>query len=102
MIGLTQAQAELLYYVRQHIEYHNGVAPSFEDMKQHLGLASKSGVHRLIVALEERGFIRRLPNRARALEVLDGNPPVDPLSHYTSAQLVAELARRGVENRRAA
>lgn len=102
MIGLTQAQAELLHFIRTYMDQNSGVAPSFEEMKEAVGLASKSGVHRLILALEERGFIRRLPNRTRALEVLDGHPPIEPLARYSSAQLVAELARRGETNRRAA
>jgi repressor LexA len=66
---LTRKQHELLIYIDQHLG-ENGVSPSFEEMKDALDLKSKSGVHRLISALEERGFIRRLPNRARALEVL--------------------------------
>ena len=66
---LTRKQHELLQYIHQHLG-KSGVSPSFEEMKEALELKSKSGVHRLISALEERGFIRRLPNRARALEVL--------------------------------
>jgi repressor LexA len=66
---LTRKQHELLTYIHQHLS-ENGVSPSFEEMKEALDLKSKSGVHRLISALEERGFIRRLPNRARALEVM--------------------------------
>lgn len=66
---LTRKQHELLVYIRKHID-ESGVSPSFEEMKDALDLKSKSGVHRLISALEERGFIRRLANRARALEVL--------------------------------
>lgn len=66
---LTRKQHELLMYVHRHLE-RQGTSPSFEEMKDALGLRSKSGVHRLITALEERGFIRRLPHRARALEVL--------------------------------
>src|SRR4028118_956283 len=66
---LTRKQHELLTYIHAHLG-ENGVSPSFEEMKEALDLKSKSGVHRLISALEERGFIRRLPNRARALEVL--------------------------------
>ncbi len=66
---LTRKQHELLTYIHQHLS-SNGVSPSFEEMKEALDLKSKSGVHRLISALEERGFIRRLPNRARALEVM--------------------------------
>jgi repressor LexA len=66
---LTRKQNELLRYIHLHLS-DQGVSPSFEEMKEALDLKSKSGVHRLISALEERGFIRRLPNRARALEVL--------------------------------
>ena len=66
---LTRKQHELLLYISQRLN-ETGVSPSFEEMKEALDLKSKSGVHRLISALEERGFIRRLPNRARALEVL--------------------------------
>jgi repressor LexA len=66
---LTRKQHELLRFIQNRLE-ETGVSPSFEEMKEALDLKSKSGVHRLISALEERGFIRRLPNRARALEVL--------------------------------
>ena len=66
---LTRKQHELLLYIDSRLS-ESGVSPSFEEMKEALDLKSKSGVHRLISALEERGFIRRLPNRARALEVL--------------------------------
>ena len=66
---LTRKQQELLKLINQRLEA-TGISPSFEEMKEALGLRSKSGVHRLIVGLEERGFIRRLPHRARALEVL--------------------------------
>jgi repressor LexA len=66
---LTRKQHELLLYIDQRLS-ETGISPSFEEMKEALDLKSKSGVHRLISALVERGFIRRLPNRARALEVL--------------------------------
>lgn len=66
---LTRKQHELLTFIQTRLE-DSGISPSFEEMKEALDLKSKSGVHRLISALEERGFIRRLPNRARALEVL--------------------------------
>jgi repressor LexA len=66
---LTQKQHELICFIQKRLE-ETGVSPSFEEMKEALDLKSKSGVHRLINALEERGFIRRLPNRARALEVV--------------------------------
>lgn len=66
---LTRKQHELLTFINERLS-ETGVSPSFEEMKEALDLKSKSGVHRLISALEERNFIRRLPNRARALEIL--------------------------------
>ena len=66
---LTKKQSELLRFINERLK-EDGVPPSFDEMKEALDLRSKSGIHRLIMALEERGFIRRLPNRARALEVL--------------------------------
>ncbi len=66
---LTEKQSELLRFIHTRLQ-KTGVPPSFDEMKDALDLKSKSGIHRLIMALEERGFIRRLPNRARALEVL--------------------------------
>jgi repressor LexA len=66
---LTRKQHELLIFINQRLGA-NGIAPSFDEMKDALNLRSKSGIHRLISGLEERGFIRRLPHRARALEVL--------------------------------
>lgn len=66
---LTKKQHELLQFINERIRT-TGVSPSFDEMKEALDLKSKSGIHRLITALEERGFIRRLANRARALEVL--------------------------------
>ncbi|MDR6831810.1 MULTISPECIES: transcriptional repressor LexA [unclassified Sphingopyxis] len=66
---LTAKQHELLHFIQQKLDA-SGISPSFEEMKEALGLKSKSGIHRLISALEERGFLRRLPNRARALEVI--------------------------------
>jgi len=66
---LTRKQHELLMFIHERIK-EAGVSPSFDEMKDALDLASKSGIHRLITALEERGFLRRLPHRARALEVV--------------------------------
>ena len=66
---LTRKQLELLLFINERLK-EEGVPPSFEEMKTALDLQSKSGVHRLIVALEERGFLKRMPNRARALEVI--------------------------------
>ena len=66
---LTRKQLELLLFINERLK-EEGVPPSFEEMKEALDLQSKSGIHRLILALEERGFLRRMPNRARALEVI--------------------------------
>jgi repressor LexA len=66
---LTRKQHELLRFINERLR-ETGIPPSFDEMKDALDLKSKSGIHRLIMALEERGFIRRLPNRARALEVI--------------------------------
>ncbi|HEX6219145.1 MAG TPA: LexA family transcriptional regulator, partial [Sphingomicrobium sp.] len=81
---LTAKQHELLNFINERLSA-TGVSPSFDEMREALDLKSKSGVHRLISALEERQFIRRLPNRARALEVIKmpeiaaaGSPPTRP------------------------
>jgi repressor LexA len=66
---LTRKQHELLMFIHERMK-ESGIPPSFDEMKEALDLRSKSGIHRLITALEERGFIRRLPHRARALEIL--------------------------------
>src|SRR5438046_9074515 len=66
---LTRKQNELLLFINKRLN-EGGVSPSFDEMKEALRLKSKSGIHRLITGLEERGFLRRLPHRARALQVL--------------------------------
>ena len=66
---LTRKQTDLLLYINQRLQ-EDGISPSFDEMRDALGLKSKSGIHRLISGLEERGFIRRLAHRARALEVM--------------------------------
>ncbi|MFN3619367.1 transcriptional repressor LexA [Sphingorhabdus sp.] len=85
---LTAKQHELLVFINQRLD-ESGISPSFEEMKEALDLKSKSGVHRLIGALEERGFIRRLANRARALEVMKlpegGNVRGDNVTKLPSA-----------------
>ncbi len=110
---LTAKQHELIRFIHQRLE-ETGISPSFEEMKEALDLKSKSGVHRLISALEERGFIRRLPNRARALEVIkqpEDSPPapragagallsddvVVPLKRTPSAPSVPEAANDVIE-----
>jgi repressor LexA len=74
---LTRKQFELLRFINERLK-EAGVPPSFDEMKDALALRSKSGIHRLITALEERGFIRRLPNRARAIEVIKLPDSVTP------------------------
>ena len=105
---LTAKQHELIQFIQTRLE-ETGISPSFEEMKDALDLKSKSGVHRLISALEERGFIRRLPNRARALEVIkqpeDATPaarkaaPVanDVVSQATKAPSAPEPANDVIE-----
>lgn len=84
---LTRKQRDLLTFIETRLATE-GVCPSYEEMMHATGLKAKSGIHRLVLALEERGVIRRLPNRNRAIEL------VNPLAQFTSAQLTAELARR--------
>jgi len=99
---LTRKQHELLCYINDHLG-QTGVSPSFEEMKDALELKSKSGVHRLISALEERGFIRRLANRARALEVVRmpdaktgiGSKPAAPVTLPQAANDIVELPLHG-------
>jgi repressor LexA len=86
---LTAKQHELIRFIQQRLE-ETGISPSFEEMKEALDLKSKSGVHRLISALEERGFLRRLPNRARALEVI--RQPEDAVPAARSGGNVVALA----------
>ena len=86
---LTAKQHELLLFIDSRLK-EGGISPSFDEMREALELKSKSGVHRLISALEERGFIRRLPNRARALEVVKvpesrGSATVTPIRPVTPA-----------------
>lgn len=89
---LTRKQHELIRFIQVRLE-ETGVSPSFEEMKEALDLKSKSGVHRLISALEERGFIRRLPNRARALEVLKQPEDVSNKAPAKVADNVVTLKR---------
>jgi len=88
---LTAKQHELLLFIQRKLE-ETGISPSFEEMKDALDLKSKSGVHRLISALEERGFIRRLPNRARALEVTRQPEDVTSAKRDPANDLVSRVA----------
>jgi len=85
---LTRKQSDLLQFIERHLADH-GIAPSFEEMKEAVNLQSKSGIHRLINGLEERGFIRRLPHRARALEVIRPQENQKPLlSNAINSQMI--------------
>ena len=68
--ALTPRQKELLDFIRRYTEEQGGISPSYEEMATYVGLQSKSGIHRVVIALEERGFIRRLENRARSIVVV--------------------------------
>lgn len=84
---LTYQQRKLLTYIVDYTAINDGLSPSFDDMKDALGLKSKSGIHRLIEALQERGFIKRLPHRARAIEVLRHPGQANPRRCPTCGQL---------------
>lgn len=94
---LTRKQHELICYIHDRLA-EDGVSPSFEEMKDALGLKSKSGVHRLISALEEREFIRRLPNRARALEVIKMPERADGKTTKVASNVVEMPARSSQPN----
>ena len=100
---LTRKQHELLMFIDRHLR-DTGFSPSFEEMKEALRLKSKSGIHRLITALEERGFIRRLPNRARALEVLrlpeSIAPGLNPSRKFSPSVIEGSLGKRGPDGAR--
>ena len=85
---LTRKQNELLDFLVKHAEEHD-VSPSFDEMRDALGLASKSGIHRLVSGLEERGYIRRLANRARAIEILRPAGAPSPIGKAVSAAVEA-------------
>lgn len=93
MHSITHKQSELLAYIKQYLADNGGVAPSFDEMREAVGLASKSGVHRLMDGLEERGLVSRIPMRRRALKVHEP----DLLHEYPTSALIAELARRREE-----
>ncbi len=93
---LTAKQHELLQFIQRRLN-EKGVSPSFDEMREALDLKSKSGVHRLISALEERGFIRRLPNRARALEVLKLPDSATPVAAPAAKPVVPSPANDTVE-----
>lgn len=89
---LTPKQKELLMFIHERIK-ESGVPPSFDEMKEALDLRSKSGIHRLITALEERGFIRRLPHRARALEIIKLPESIAPSRGFSPSVIQGSLGR---------
>ena len=88
---LTKKQKELLDYLKDYIS-HNQISPSFEEMKKAINLKSKSGIHRLISSLEERGFIKRLKHKARAMEIINKNSNGNELYNSVNIPLIGEIA----------
>lgn len=99
--GLTRMQAELLAFIRDYVG-RNECSPSFEEMAAAIGINSKGGVHRLVVCLEERGHIRRIPGRARAIEVLDQSALPWELEQKISAYCRHQGITRATFDQRAA
>lgn len=92
---MTKKQRDALSFIKDFTET-NGYTPSFIEIRDALGLSSKSGVHRLLTSLAEQGFIRRLPRRARAIEVVE-NPTIPRhLYNFTLDEIVGEVKRRGM------
>lgn len=98
MIGLTAKQRELLNFLKGYVAQHDGLAPSFEEMAQAVGLVSKSNIHRLIEALECRGLIRRIPHRARTIEIVEhlGEQDAVALHPEVRAAAVSYAKRNGM------
>ncbi|MBX2834127.1 MAG: transcriptional repressor LexA [Micavibrio sp.] len=99
---LTKKQRDLLFFIQEHMS-DSDIPPSFEEMKDALGLKSKSGIHRLISGLEERGYIERLPHRARALEIkrlpegmvkpnASAPPPANSAHNFNEVPLYGKIA----------
>lgn len=95
MNALTAKQRELLDFLKSYSAEHERM-PSFDEMRRALGLASKSGIHRILTALEERGFIRRLYHKARCIEMVE-EPTLPGLTLHAApvGELVGEMKRRG-------
>ncbi|MEI6439031.1 MAG: hypothetical protein WCO83_02390 [Alphaproteobacteria bacterium] len=89
MMGLTEVQAKAKAFLADQIAV-TGISPSYQQIADHLGLVSKSGVNRIVQGLEERGHIRRLKYRVRSIEVMSGVS----LAHVSTGDLLAELQRR--------
>lgn len=97
MMALTAKQGQLLAFLKTYSAEHDRM-PSFDEMCAGLGLASKSGIHRLLCGLEERGFIRRMLNLARAIEIVENPhlPDGATLSSISTADIAREVRRRGL------
>jgi len=100
MIGLTPKQSQLFRYLEGYMSGPGSFAPSFAEMGAHLGIVSKSVLVGLLTGLEERGYIKRTRNRARAIEIVDQSQR--SLHDATTDALVEELSRRGYFDRKAA
>lgn len=96
--SLTHKQAELLAFIESYQQANGGVSPSYEEMSDAIGISAKSGICRLVKGLADRGKIETIPNHARAIKIVRD----DFLRDVSTAALIAELARRSGENRRAA
>lgn len=97
MMALTARQGQLLDFLKAYHAEHDRM-PSFDEMLVGVGLASKSGIHRLLCGLEERGFIRRMRDRARAIEILPEPhlPDSTTLTTFSTAEIAKEVRRRGL------
>lgn len=93
MTGLTPKQVEAKAFIAKFTRL-NDAAPTYDQIREGLGLANKSGVHRLIVALERRGHLRRIPNCARAVEVISVSS--ERIRSFSDDELIAEVRRRGL------
>jgi repressor LexA len=95
MMSLTQQQRRLFDFIANAID-RTGVCPSYDEMRQHLGLHSKSGVHGMVARLEERGYVRRLPERERALEILQRPPETSDRAEALRKKLLAILQKEAL------
>ncbi len=91
-MSLTKRQSDVLYFIHKHT--HNGVTPSYPEIAAGVGVKGKSQVHRLICALEERGYIKRHPHKARSIHILKLPQKLNGLGSYSDKELLAELALR--------
>lgn len=93
---MTPRQKELLDFIKRYQHDHQGVSPTFIEMREGIGMKSKSGVSRVLQSLEEQGFIRRLHKRHRAIEIIDRSASTLALRQYSNSELMREAERRGL------